>query len=990
LRAANASAVSADVPRATYRLQFNREFGFAQAAELVPYLAALGVSHIYASPYFKARAGSAHGYDIVDHNALNPEVGDRAAFDRLCAALRAHGMGQVLDVVPNHVAVLGADNLRWLDVLENGRASAQANFFDIAWDRAPDELRGKLLLPVLGDHYGSVLARGEIALAFDAEHGEFSLRYADHRFPLDPQTYPRVLAAAAERLRPRLRAEEAAIADECDSLGVAFGVLPKATETAAARVSERRRDQAECKRRLAQLCSRSAEALRCIDEERRRLNGRAGDAASFDALHALIGEQVYRLASWRMAADVINYRRFVDVNELAAVRVEDREVFEATHGLLFELIASREVTGVRVDHADGLYDPGQYFSRLQQGAAERWQRAIRDATAAGDAASPAPLYLVIEKVMTPSGRLPASWPIAGTTGYDFAALVNGLFIDGRAEAKLTYGYFAFLRERIDFDEIVYRSKKLIMGVAVASELSALASRLSRIARADRATCDFTYASLRAALAEVVACFPVYRTYVTAEQVSGEDRGFIEAATRAAKRRAVAAETTVFDFIRAALTTDLAQVRPESQREQIVEFAMRFQQFSAAVTAKGMEDTAFYLYNRLVSLNEVGADPRRFATSVAAFHGANADRVEHWPGAMLATSTHDSKRSEDVRARIDVLSELPAEWRLHASRWRRFNRPRRRKRNELEAPTRNDEYLLYQTLVGAWPAGDAGPATLTDFSTRIERYMLKVVREAKAMSSWLNPDEAYEKALIAFVRGILASPGNKRFLEDFVPFQRRVAWFGMLNSLAQTLLKLTAPGVPDIYQGSECWNLSLVDPDNRRAVEYAAHRRSLEAMQGAAAAGSHALASLAVDLLRHMHDGGIKQFVVWRALTLRREREALFRDGAYVPLPTTGAHADHLCTYARVLGQHCAVVVAPRLACTLMRGEPVLPVGPEVWGDARIVLAGLPPQAGWADALTGAPAVVDDGGSGALLASAALQRLPVALLVGHGARRDGQY
>jgi (1->4)-alpha-D-glucan 1-alpha-D-glucosylmutase len=976
--------VGADVPRATYRLQFNREFGFAQATELVPYLAALGVSHIYASPYFKARTGSAHGYDIVDHNALNPEIGDRAAFDRLCAALRAHGMGQVLDMVPNHVGVLGADNPRWLDVLENGRASEHAGFFDIAWDRAPDELRGKLLLPVLGDHYGSVLGRGEIALAFDAGRGEFSFRYADHRFPLDPRTYPRVLAPAAERLRPRLRAEEASVADKFESLGVAFAALPKATETAAVRVAERRRDEADYKRRLAELCSRSAETLRCIDEELLRLNGRAGDAASFDALHELIAAQVYRLASWRMAADVINYRRFVDVNDLAAVRVEEQAVFEATHGLLFKLIASREVTGVRVDHADGLYDPGQYFSRLQQGAAERWQVAVPDEIAA--AALPEPLYLVIEKVITPSERMPASWPIAGTTGYDFAALVNGLFVDGRAEAKLTYGYFAFLRQRLDFDEIVYRSKKLIMSVAVASELSALASRLSRIARADRATCDFTYASVRAALAEVVACFPVYRTYVTAAQVPDEDRGFIETAIRSAKRRAVAAETTIFDFIRAVLTTDLVQVRPQSQREEIVEFAMRFQQLSAPVMAKGMEDTAFYLYNRLASLNEVGADPRRFATSVAAFHRANAHRAEHWPHAMLATSTHDSKRSEDVRARIDVLSELPAEWRLHVSRWRRFHRPRRRKRDEFEAPTRNDEYLLYQTLIGAWPAVDTGPGTLTDFCARIERYMVKVVREAKAMSSWLNPNEAYEEALIAFVRGILASPGNERFLKDFVPFQRRVAWFGMLNSLAQTLLKLTAPGVPDIYQGSESWNLSLVDPDNRRPVEYTTHRQSLEAMQRAAAPGGQALASLAVDLLRHMHDGRIKQFVVWGTLALRRERETLFRDGAYIPLPTTGEHADHLCAYARVLGEQCAIVVAPRLACTLMRGETAPPVGARVWGDARIVLAGLPLQDGWTDALTGAPAVANDGGSSGLLASAVLHRLPVALLVGNGAPR----
>lgn len=958
-----------DVPRATYRLQLNRDFTFAQAAELVPYLATLGVSHVYLSPYFKARADSAHGYDIVDHNALNAEIGSRADLDRLCATLREHGMGQVLDIVPNHVGVLGADNAWWRDVLENGRAALHASYFDIDWDRAREELRGKLLLPVLGDRYGSALERGEISVAFDQSRGEFEIRYFDHHFPVDPQTYPTILAPTAELLRARSKKEDT-VADMVESLGIVFGVLPKAIETAPARRAERQREKERHKRTLAELCARAPELVRCIEEELQRLNGRKGDPTSFDALHALIAAQPYRLASWRMAADDINYRRFADINELAAVRMEEPAVFEGAHALLFELIGARQVDGLRVDHPDGLYDPLQYFERVQRRAAASLQPA--NPHAAGNEA----IYLVVEKITMPFESMPADWPIAGSTGYDFGNLVNGLFVDPRAESKLTRGYFAFVREQLEFDDLLYRSKKLIMTVAMASELNALASLLARIAQADRASSDFTSQSLRAALIEVVASLPVYRTYVTAQRVASEDRRYIEWAVKAAKKRARATEPTVFDFLGDALTTDLAQSRPTAQRAAIVEFAMKLQQFSAPVMAKGMEDTAFYVYNRLVSLNEVGGDPRRFGVSVAQFHHGNAERAKHWPHAMLATSTHDSKRSEDVRTRIDVLSELPAEWRLHVARWRRISRSHRRKVDELEAPSRNDEYLVYQTLVGTWPGGDVEAAALAQFRERIEGYVLKVVREAKVFSSWLNPNEAYEAALVGLVRGLLTPPGNRRFVEDFVPFHRRVAWFGMLNSLAQTLLKLTVPGVPDLYQGCERWTLNLVDPDNRRAVDHAVNRASLTAMQSAASGDT----ALVGDLLKSMHDGRIKQFVSWRALAARRERAALFRDGAYVPLPTTGTHADHLCAFARMLDGDCAVVIVPRFACTLLGGQTIMPVGADVWSDTRIVLSHLPPQRAWKDALTGAEIAVDDTDVMVMLASLALRDFPAALLV----------
>jgi (1->4)-alpha-D-glucan 1-alpha-D-glucosylmutase len=965
-----------EAPRATYRLQLNRDFTFAHATELVPYLAALGVSHVYLSPYFKARAGSTHGYDIVDHNALNPEIGSRAELDRLCLTLREHGMGQVLDIVPNHVGVLGADNAWWRDVLENGRAAAHASFFDIDWDRARDELHGKLLLPVLGERYGSVLERGEIALAFDASRGEFELRYFDHRFPVDPQSYPAILMPASERLRARLRDGDVSIADEFESLVLALGLLPKTIETAPTRKAERQREEERYKRRLAELCARTEELTRCIGEELQRLNGRKGDGASFDALHELITAQPYRLASWRMAAEDINYRRFCDINELAAVRMEDPAVFDAAHGLLLELIAARQVEGLRVDHVDGLHDPLGYLLRMQTTVGELLQAVPtpdRDERSAKNEA----VYLVVEKITMPFESIPGGWPIAGSTGYDFANLVNGLCVDSRAESKLTHGYFGFLRERPEFDDVLYRSKKLMMTVAMGSELNALARRLAHIAQSDRASSDFTSPSLRAALIEVVACLPVYRTYVTGSSVSPEDRRYIEWAVKAAKKRVMAAEPTVFDFIQDALTTDLIRSRPSAQHAAIVDFAMKLQQFSAPVMAKGMEDTAFYVYNRLVSLNEVGGDPRRFGVSIAQFHHANSDRAKNWPRAMLATSTHDSKRSEDVRARIDVLSELPAEWRMHVARWRRINRSHRRKLNGLEAPSRTDEYLVYQTLIGAWPGGTLETAAIVEFRERIERYVLKVVREAKIYSSWLNPNEAYEGACIALVRRMLTSPTSHRFIEDFVPFHGRIAWFGMLNSLTQTLLKLTAPGVPDIYQGCERWNLSLVDPDNRRAVDHAANRTSLQTMQSAAASVGNALVA---ELLSNMHDGRVKQFMTWRVLTARREHEALFRDGAYVPLTTTGTHADHLCAFARLLDGDCAIVVAPRLACTLLGGETALPIGAKVWDDTRIVLANLPLQRAWRDAVTGAELTVEEADVKGMLASLACREFPGALLI----------
>jgi (1->4)-alpha-D-glucan 1-alpha-D-glucosylmutase len=952
------------IPGATYRLQLSRAFTFDRAAELVPYLHELGISHCYCSPYFRARRGSAHGYDIVDHNAFDPEIGDEAAFDRFVSALARHGMGQIVDMVPNHMGVMGADNAWWLDVLENGPASAYAGYFDIDWESPQPELRGKVLVPVLGERYGAVLERGELELRYDPQAGAFSVWYRHHRFPLDPAEYPHVLERARARLALALGTGHPRLA-EFEALIAAFRRLPAREARAPEALAERARDKEVHKQRLAQLCERSPEAALCILEAVRELNGEPGRAASFDALHALLERQAYRLAYWRVASDEINYRRFLDANDLAALRMEDEQVFERTHGLLFRLLEEGKVDGVRVDYPDGLRDPAAYFRRLQR-------------RFAGDepekTSEPRALYVVIEKVLADHERLPPDWPVHGTTGYRFANLVTGLFVDGGAQAHFERIYRAFVRERTDYDELLYESKRLVMRTALAAELDALANRLSRIARADRRTRDFTLASLREALATVVACFPVYRTYV-AEAVGPEDRRSIERALGVARRRNRALEPELFDFLRAVLLVQPSGAGDARCRAERLEFVRRLQPFTAAVAAKGTEDTALYRYNRLVALNEVGGDPRRFGISLAAFHRASEDRARHWPHTLLATSTHDNKRAEDVRARLAALSELPHEWRARLQRWRRLNRARKRRTAAGLAPSANDEYLLYQTLLGTWPDGAPDEGALAVYRDRIERYMLKAAREAKVRTSWIHPDEEYEQALRGFVAGLLEAPERNAFLSDFAPFARRIARIGMWNSLAQLAIKIASPGVPDFYQGTELWDLSLVDPDNRRPVDYGARRAALSALAEELRAAPERAGELAHALACRPEDGRIKLYVTWCGLAARRAEPALFAHGDYVALETAGEHAERLCAFARVRAERSAILVVPRLVGCLV-GEDGAPLG-TIWGDTRVVvpahLAGS-----YRNVYTAERHVV--AGEAVLEARALLARFPVALLV----------
>jgi len=943
------------IPLSTYRLQFNRSFTFSQAAELVPYLSELGITHCYASPYLRSRPGSMHGYDIIDHHHLDPEIGTPEDYGRFVAALHQHGMGQILDVVPNHMGILSADNAWWLEVLENGEASTYADFFDIDWYPLKDELQGKVLVPVLGEQYGTVLDRGELKLTFDTEKGEFSIFYFQHRFPVNPREYPRILGCGLNSLQQQLGPENENLL-ELQSLISAFNHLPGREEAAPEKRAERLRDKEINKRRLAALCARSRQIREFIESSVKKMNGTPGDSGSFDALHELIKAQAYRLAYWRVAADDINYRRFFDVNDLAGLRQENEMVFAQTHEFVLQLLRAGKIAGLRVDHPDGLYDPKQYFERVQ-GADGKGGRSY---------------YLVAEKILTGNEQLPETWPIHGTTGYNFSNLVNGLFVDPDSERKLDRVYRAFIGLHPNFKELVYQCKKLVMDQLLNSELNVLANHLSRIALADRHTCDFTLKSLRDALIEIVACFPVYRTYVTEQAVSESDRAYINEAVDCAKEKSSTAETSVYDFIREVLLTSQGQGHPQFYQRSVIHFAMKFQQYTSALMAKGVEDTSFYRYNRLVSLNDVGGNPLRFGTTPQQFHHEIAQRSRNWPHEMSATSTHDSKRSEDVRARINVLSELPMEWHRKVRTWRDMNHDKKTFHDAAGEPSPNDEYLLYQTLVGAWPTGNEANHLPESFTKRIREYMLKAVREAKEKTSWANQNKEYEDRVTNFVDRVLSS---QEFRDDFISFQRKISHFGMLNSLSQTLVKLTVPGVPDTYQGNELWEFNLVDPDNRRAVDYDRRRRVLAEFRELWNKGCKQQPTFAHKLATNMDNGRIKLYLVWKTLNSRKQHPDLFQEGEYVSLETTGEHAKHLFAFARRHKTQTLIVLAPRLCSQLLCGEQRMPSGEEVWRDAGIKVP--EGNARFRDLFTDEKRVAE---SGELPAKDLFHNFPVALLL----------
>jgi (1->4)-alpha-D-glucan 1-alpha-D-glucosylmutase len=948
-------------PVSTYRLQLHPGFGFANARDVVPYLAQLGVTDCYSSPHFRANPGSSHGYDICDHGALNPELGTEDDYDAFCAALNASGLGHIIDIVPNHMASDPRSNPWWRDVLENGPSSPSAIFFDIDWNPVKPELHGKVLLPALGDQYGRVLERGELQLRF--ENGALHLRYFDLDLPINPRQLPRVLGLHLDRLQQEMAGDPAL--REYLSILTALQNLPPYTERDPARIAERQREKEVSRERLAQLSAESLPIQRHVDAVVREVNGVVGNPASYDTLHELLEHQAYRLAYWRTASDEINYRRFFDINELVGLRMEEEAVFDATHVLLKRLIAGGKVTGVRVDHPDGLFDPASYFARLQQMAG-------------------APLYVVAEKILSPGESLCEDWTVAGTTGYGFLNLVSGLFVDPRCVRKLRRIYSRLTGRTEAFEEVAYRGRLAVMQTTMASELNVLAHVLNRLSETDRCSRDFTLSNCRKVLREVAACFPVYRTYISDRGASDFDRSVIATAVAEARRRNPVMESSIFDFVREVLLPEPeAESSPsDAGSSHRLRFAMRMQQFTAPVLAKGVEDTAFYRYHALISANDVGGHPGRLAVALEDFHSSNSKRLIDWPLELLATTTHDTKRGEDARARINAVSEIPDEWRKAVVDWMRINGRNRTRIHGAWAPDRNEEYLFYQALLGTWPAETASmpvpERAPEDLAGRLASYMAKAVREAKVHTSWIHTNEEYGRAVEQFVSRTLMGRTALRFLASFVPFQRRVAHAGMVNSLAQLVLKLASPGVPDFYQGTELWDLSLVDPDNRRAVDFASRKALLDELRPVMdrLEAGEAVDREVSELIDSWIDGRIKLFVTTCGLRFRREHADLLLKGSYQPLEAEGSSADHIIGFARHDASGTLLTIVPRLIMSLAGDNRSLPRDSDAWASARIL---LPPSSGAAryrNILTGEILRPTEGH---LPAAAVFRTSPVALI-----------
>jgi (1->4)-alpha-D-glucan 1-alpha-D-glucosylmutase len=900
------------IPTCTYRLQFNRWFTFAQAREIVAYLHELGVSDVYASPYFQANPESLHGYDITDHNKLNTAIGSRADYDAWVAQLQGHGMGQVLDFVPNHVGIADR-NAWWMDVLENGPSSSYAPYFDIDWEPSISHLRDKVLLPILGDQYGRVLERGELQVHF--EEGTFYVLYGERTLPIAPGTYRYILEVALKNL---VEYKDDDFYAELQSILTALEYLPKRTETDPKRIAERTREKKIIKRRLERRCAEAPQVLHAIEKALAQINGNPGDPRSFDKLDELLNAQSYRLAFWRVAAEEINYRRFFDVNDLAAIRVELPKVFDAVHRMVLELVSTSAVTGLRIDHPDGLYLPREYFVKLQQRCAKGLGIGLpRDGRA---------IYMVAEKILTGRETLRKEWPVHGTTGYDFANLVTQLLVESSAETAITKTFHRFIGHSVPFGHLLYAKKLLVMKLALANDVDVLGNMLDRLSERNRWYRDFTLEALSRSVRETIACFPVYRTYVEPGQpLTDEDRQIVERAIAAAKRRNPAMEESIFNFLREVLLLRSPQNLDAAGRTAHAQFVLKFQQTTSPVMAKGLEDTVFYIYNRLTPLNEVGGEPQQFGFSVEVFHERNLDRQRDWPATLLATSTHDTKRSEDVRARIVAISEIPELWRRSLQRWGTANHRSKRMVNDLEAPDANEEYLLYQTLLGTWPMqanGEPDPVPPPNYVERIQAYMAKALKEAKINTSWIQPNEDWDSAMHDFVARILDSSPRNKFLPIFLPAAKEIIRLGAINSLTQTLLKLTSPGVPDIYQGTEIWDYSLVDPDNRRPVDYDLRRQMLKSLSSATPA----------ELMQTWPDGRLKLFLTKHILQLRRGHADLFERGEYLPLYTSGTFAECCISFVRRLDEDWITVIAPRLSSRI--GFP--PIG-EAWQDTTIQL-----------------------------------------------------
>jgi (1->4)-alpha-D-glucan 1-alpha-D-glucosylmutase len=946
------STSTAPVSIATYRLQFSSDFRFTDATALVEYLAKLGITDIYASPILASRKGSKHGYDATDSTQIDPDIGTPQEFEQFENALLEHGMRLILDIVPNHMAA-SSENRWWMDVLENGNDSLFASFFDIDWHPPSRNLEGRVLLPVLGRPFGETLDRRELQLKF--ENGRFFVQYFDSKFPLMPRSYRRVLKQRMEELKIRLSEDSPAYQEYS-------GIIAALSETTRPKGDAERRVQVEgVRERLRRLASENGEVLCFIEENVGIFNGKPNEPASLCALERLLDEQHFRLAYWQDPNEGINYRRFFAISDLVGIRAEDQLVFNATHDQIFNLFAKGVIRGLRIDHIDGLRDPVGYLNRLQERLAE------------AQPGSEAP-YVVVEKILSRGEPLPGDWPVSGTTGYDYLNAANGLFVCPSGARKLERIYFDFISKEMNFADVVYEKKRLVMNSLLRVEMRSLGRQLADLAAHDRYARDILRPELLDALIEVTACVPVYRTYIRTIEPSDWAKDVIEGAIEEARRRGPHLNPASFAFLRDVLTiANHPHVLPE-QREERLAFTMRWQQLTGPIVAKGVEDTALYVYYPLLSLNEVGGNPEPSkVTTLEGFVEFVQERQRHWPDSLNATSTHDSKFSEDVRTRLDVLSEIPEEWATAIAEWSRENQEHRQTVNGRPAPDTNEEYLIYQALVGLWPAN---LSELPSISRRLQEYAIKATREAMVHTRWTEPNAEHERAVCDFIQRILSTEPSSPFLESVARLHSKVAQAGAINSLGLTLLKIASPGVPDFYQGSELWNLSLVDPDNRRPIAFSVRK---EAFRSLVARPRFDPVCNVREIWKHWLDGRIKQFTIWKALCCRRQYAELFREGEFVPVEVAGGRSRHLISFLRRRGSEQALIAIPRwIANHLDGGDRTLPEG--FWMETSLQ---LPPGSAlsWRNVFTGKTIKSASGeGNSYLLAGEVFARFPVALLV----------
>lgn len=921
------------IPTATYRIQFTPQFGFDNARAIANYLADLGISDLYASPIFKARTGSTHGYDVVDATQLNPQLGTQEAFADLVHQLQSLGIGWLQDIVPNHMAY-SSENPYLMDVLEHGPDSSYTDYFDVCWNSPFASSQERILAPLLGDFYGVSLEQGDIQLQY-SQNG-LTVNYYSLKLPLRLESYTKFITYNLGKLTRTLGRNHP---DFIKLLGILYILKSLPSEVA----EKQRQDQiAFIKGLIWDLYTTNDHIHDFIEENIKIFNGETGNADSFNLLDDLLNDQFYRLAFWKVGAEEMNYRRFFTVNELISVKVEELRVFNNTHTLIQKLVEDGVFTGVRIDHIDGLYQPTQYLERLRQKL--------------GD------VYITVEKILELSEDLPANWEIQGTSGYDFLNYVNGVFCKTETEFWFDNIYHAFLGYPVKYASVVQEKKHLILEKNLAGDIDNLASLLKNISSKYRYGNDFTLNGLKRAIAEVLTIFPVYRTYITPDGIYESDRQCIQQVITAAKKQ-VPLLIHELTFIEKLMLLEFDDALTQTEREQWIYFVLRMQQYSGPLMAKGVEDTTLYVYNRLLSLNEVGGNPSHFGITVEEFHKFNQQHQAHWPHTMNATATHDTKRGEDVRARLNVLSEIPEEWEQQVNTWSYLNQDHRSN----GYPDRNDEYFLYQTLIGAFPFAEQEKAS---FVERVQEYMIKAIREAKVHTAWLRPDNDYEAACTSFIEKVLDPNTSQKFLEAFYPFQQKIVEYGIFNSLSQTLLKIVAPGVPDFYQGTELWDLSLVDPDNRRPIDFEQRRVYLKSIQDNIKSD---ILGLIPELLHNKTDGRIKLFLTVQALKARTKYLSLFQTGDYIPLTIQGTHANHIIAFARQKDKQTAITIVPRFLTSLIKpGE--APLGEAVWQDTHLQLP--TDDSRWHNILTHQSLQAQ----GTLSIGAALTHFPVALLV----------